>query len=374
MVDPITLAALAAGGYGAVRGLSAFAARRYGRPIAHTDPGRPPPTTVEALTEDGWRLPADHHRPAGPPRGTVILCHGLGVNRTFFDMGPETSLARHLAGSGFEVFNVDLRGGGGSAWTGPGEPPEWLFEDHVTRDVPALLDMARRFGASDRVHWVGHSMGGLLLLAWLGLHPDDTRVASGTIVGSPVDIGKAHWSVRAVLSTAEPLTRVTRLPSSIAGWMAPLMPAAGVRTHLIDFGHFDGPTLRRALYQSRERIHTPLVRQFTRFFNEGVWLDADGVDYRTRLPRITTPMYFIAGAGDRPAPPESVIAGHRAVGSSINRYAVLGTATGCAIDYCHGGLMGARTAPDEVYPRIAGWLASRSDAPAPPTSGDGRRP
>lgn len=358
MVDPLTTTAVvAAGAFGAARGLSGFARRRYRPPVSAL--GRSV-ATIWASTADGWRLSVDHHRPDGAARGAVILCHGLGINRSFFDVTPEVSLARRLARAGFEVFNCDLRGSGASAYVGEGAAPPFTFESHAAYDVPALLELARDVSGAARVHWVGHSMGGMLLLAHLGAWPTDGRIASGTVICSPTSFADMHRQAQRVMRTSDVLSRVMRIPSSVWPWMAPLVPALPVRTHLIDLSNFDGPVLRSVLYRSREHIETPLLRQFARFFADDVWDSPDGVDYRATLGGITTPLYFMAAAADRVAPPSSVEYGHRAVSSPINRFEVFGRATGFALDYCHGGLIAGRTAPIEIYPRIEGWLRARA--------------
>jgi hypothetical protein len=45
-----------------------------------------PCTDGYAYTKDGWRLGVRHYRPAHPDPGKlpVILCHGLGLNATFW--------------------------------------------------------------------------------------------------------------------------------------------------------------------------------------------------------------------------------------------------------------------------------------------------
>ena len=358
MVDPLTVTALAAAGaYGTTRGLDRVARRRYRAP---TSPLGRSVVTSWTETADGWRLAVDHHRPAGPPRATVIMCPGLGVNRSFFDLTPEVSLARRLTRAGFEVFNCDLRGVGASAWMGPGAPPPFVFETHVEHDVPALIALALARSGAHRVHWVGHSMGGMLLLAWLASRPDERRIASGTIMCSPASFAEAHRQARLAMAAADRVSRVMRVPSSVWPWMAPLMPAVRFRTHLLDFGNFDGPVLRALLARSHERIETPLLRQFARYVRDDVWTAEDGFDFRAALGNVTAPLYFMAGAADRIAPPGSVESGWRAVASPLKRFDVFGVRTGHAIDYCHGGLACGRTAAVEVHPRVEGWLRERA--------------
>ena len=63
-------------------GLAGCAAMRRNAP----SPDLRPCTDGYAYTEDGWRLGVRHYRPEHPDPGKlpVILCHGLGLNATFW--------------------------------------------------------------------------------------------------------------------------------------------------------------------------------------------------------------------------------------------------------------------------------------------------
>ena len=78
-----------------------------------------PCTDGYAYTRDGWRLGMRHIAPAVPDPGKlpVVLCHGLGLNGTFWTI-TDDHLPAQLAARGYDVFIVDLRGSGESARVG----------------------------------------------------------------------------------------------------------------------------------------------------------------------------------------------------------------------------------------------------------------
>ncbi|MGI6657430.1 MAG: esterase/lipase family protein [Desulfobulbus sp.] len=107
----------------------------------------------------GDALPVLHGEQAGPVEG-VILLHGLA--RTRFSMWP---LARFLARQEFVVVN-------------PGYPSRrHAIEILAHQTLPRAVEALRRQGV-DRIHGVSHSMGGLLLRAYLaeGVPPDWGRI------------------------------------------------------------------------------------------------------------------------------------------------------------------------------------------------------
>jgi lipase len=85
----------------------------------------------------------------GPAAAHGIVCvHGLTQHGGIFER-----LGKRLAGGGHSVLAVDLRGHGES-----GREPPWDTGTHVA-DLLETLDVA----GIERVSWVGHSFGGLLV-------------------------------------------------------------------------------------------------------------------------------------------------------------------------------------------------------------------
>src|SRR5581483_8841504 len=118
-----------------------------------------PCTDGYAYTQDGWRLGVRHYLPKHPDPNKlpVILCHGLGLNATFWTI-TDNHLPAQLVARGYEVFLVDLRGAGNSARVGAvgtinarmretfllevGEG-HWNVDEMSFLDVPAVLDYVR---------------------------------------------------------------------------------------------------------------------------------------------------------------------------------------------------------------------------------------
>ena len=67
---------------------------------------------IEIETSDGWTLEADRLDPPDgrEPIGVLWLGHAMMVNRRTMDRPRGQGLASLLAGEGFIVYNVDLRG------------------------------------------------------------------------------------------------------------------------------------------------------------------------------------------------------------------------------------------------------------------------
>src|SRR5437867_5447678 len=103
-------------------------------------------------------------RPAGKPRGTMILIHGFNAHSGYM-VWP----AEQLAAAGFSVFALDLRGRGKS------EGERFYvekFSDYL-EDVDKLVGIARAKNPGLPVYVLGHSAGGVIASSYVFEHQKD---------------------------------------------------------------------------------------------------------------------------------------------------------------------------------------------------------
>lgn len=114
------------------------------------------PDPAPLVTRDGlplhWR---DWPLAAGtPPRGMVLLVHGLGEH-----IGRYEHVARHLNEWGFAACGYDHRGHGRS----PGARGALQMDDDLLHDLSAAIERARRQAGDAPLIVLGHSMGGVVV-------------------------------------------------------------------------------------------------------------------------------------------------------------------------------------------------------------------
>jgi polyhydroxyalkanoate synthase subunit PhaC len=125
-------------------------------------------SALRAHTRDGVSLAITRVRGAGrPSRGAVMLQHGLASNGGAFVV-PQQSFSEHLASLGYDCYVTELRGAGKSDV--PKE--EAGFDAYAEHDLPALIEAVLACSGHDKLAYVGHSMGGILGLAYGIEHPD----------------------------------------------------------------------------------------------------------------------------------------------------------------------------------------------------------
>ena len=196
--------------YGAV---SWFTADRLTRPTNHplqidplklsADARAWTAQTSDGITLRGWFLTTEK------PRHLIVLVHGMWSS--WLEMA---SLGRDLHRGGFDVLLFDLRGHGQS------DPSRLYLGSRERADIRAVMSWALDEGfATDRIGWLGYSMGGSTILMEAARNPA-IQVA---VIDSP------YGDLPAVLQTQ--LSKHSGLP----GWFNPgILLAArfvyGVRT------------------------------------------------------------------------------------------------------------------------------------------------
>jgi pimeloyl-ACP methyl ester carboxylesterase len=166
-----------------------------------------------AMTSDGWEIALYHYKAPKeiPGREPVLLCHGLQANRLNMDFSAQVSLARHLQRQGFDTWIMEVRGGGNSSkagFLGFGKYGyNYNFDDYVMKDLPAAINYVKKATGAQKLLWVGHSNGGMVILAYMAYF-GDADIKGAVTVASPVDFA---WMTDAMKANAglKPLLKLT---------------------------------------------------------------------------------------------------------------------------------------------------------------------
>jgi pimeloyl-ACP methyl ester carboxylesterase len=346
-----------------------------------------------AVTRDGWMLGIRHFHPESPDPGKlpVVLCHGLGLNGTFWTL-TDDNMPTQLAARGYEVFVVDMRGSGASRKIGSvgrvnrvirhtpmleiGQH-DWTVDHESFFDVPAILDYVERKTGSHRVNWVGHSLGGMLLFPYLEFGEEPDRIANFVAMGSPIIMAPAPQI---------PMIRANRGLRNLLSIMSTSRTA-----RFLTWGRPPGLDKVDRFYYSAENVDTVTIDRFygytledpgpgaleqlEHYLDKGRMVSADRqTDYVAHLGEVRNPILFVAGEGDVLAPMAAVVATYEATGSADKSLARFGIREGFRADYGHCDLVWSRFAPEDIFPAVADWLEPRQPGRALPTPQTSSRP
>jgi pimeloyl-ACP methyl ester carboxylesterase len=341
----------------------------------------PPERVKFARTDDGWDLaivhfaPADYGATPRPGALPLFLCHGLTSTSITFHFGGDVGLAPYLARQGYDVWAVNLRGEreGSRPKRGTSRTPGWTFQDHLDRDIPALLDAVLRETGAPKVIWVGHSMGGILLYTTLIRH-GDSKIAAGVTLGSPIVFGHHDDFAKRLLIWNRLVRGSKTLRAEDGAKLLAHMdldgPLADRFTRWVANPENFPPAIRRVyLYNSVPNLSETLLTQFSDSLANDTLMDPkSGADYRARMGEIKVPMIVLGGSMDYLAPPYATLAAYERLGSADKTYRVFSRANGYAFDYGHGDLCAGVAAAREVYPVVGEWIARHELAPCDDTA------
>jgi pimeloyl-ACP methyl ester carboxylesterase len=313
-----------------------------------------------AKTRDGWDIAFCRVRPkGGPKRATpVILQHGLGACHRNFDLNDRHSLVHYLAQAGYDCFFPDLRGCGDSAYLKWGHPDRWHigFGDFIEQDLPAVIDKVLALTGADQVHFIGHSMGGMIGYA-LAAGPYGAKLRSVTSVAGPA-IFKAMGRFKMFTRFKNVLNPFPVLHNDVINCI--LAPVSYIFPQVARDEVYWPNVERRTLAEGAANIMAPMPRrllfQFAAWVEFGQWGAHGNANYEKELAKITAPLYGIAGTRDVFCPLGAIEPVFDMVGSKKKRLRVFSLENGDRADYGHGDLVIGRHAPDEIFPTILQWL------------------
>ncbi len=343
-----------------------------------------PCTDEFVATRDGWRLGVRRYRPEHPDPGKlpVVLCHGLGLNATFWTI-TDDHLPGQLAAHGYEVFVFDVRGSGENdqlarydrvnpllrqTFIRERGERSWTVDDLVRFDMPAILDHVERVTGRDQVNWVGHSLGGMVVFPYLELGHDTGRIASfvgmgSTIIQSDVphrDIILANRGLRTLALVASP----GRMGRPLKYFRMPGMGMIDRFYYTVE--NVDRLTISRFYGYTLEDTGPGALKQLRPYLEYGHMLSADHrIDYAARLGEVSTPTLLIAGDADILSDVPSTELTFAAIGSRDKALWRFGKANGNVADYGHCDLVWSRHAPREIFPALIAWLDERQPGAKP---------
>ncbi len=330
-----------------------------------------PPTQEHRVdTDDGWSIHLQRYQPAADGDcAPVLFVHGMGANRYNFDLNPRHSLARAVAAAGFDSWVIELRGRGLSP-VPEGVRADWNFEDFLQHDLRRAVAFIR--GETGRpIHWVGHSMGGMLGVAYAQVF-GQADLGSLTLFATPLMFGRRQVMVRLWGTFAQ----VHRLLPTMdqEKWGRRMLPLMSRSSKALDFfmrylanpDNVDDETIPEIFGKLVTNEAPSIVLQFSDWVRAGEIRSADkAFSYTQGLTRVSLPCLFITGINDRMAPPTYTRRQIKRLGSDQVRLLVLSRKAGFSADYGHGDLMIGKRAPEEVYPVVIDWLTQQASADRP---------
>jgi pimeloyl-ACP methyl ester carboxylesterase len=296
--------------------------------------------------------------PVSPDAPPVILCHGLGSNRNTYLLPAQRNIVHMLLECGFDVWLAELRGHGlsktGTIWDCP-----WDVSDYIS-DAFAFAAFVSGQASGASVHWIGHSLGGIIGIAMASL-PQAPPLASVIAVGSSFFYSDSVFRKLSFLVPA--ITSMSFLPAdSIMRAQSPFSFrfVSNLADAVMAWRSNVDPDVGRALFSSNfEPISKKVTLQLATGMSEAGILHREGQPFSTSLCNCRVPVFLLAGDRDTQCPPQSVQKLFELLpATNLRKYQCFGKEQGCVDHYGHFDLLIGLRVEQEVFPSIRAFLQS----------------
>ena len=345
-------------------------------------------------TKDGWEISIKRYilKDAKPEerKGAVILCHGFNFNNLFWDIDKRSSLSRYLAKNGYDVWTPSLRGSGlsskpiGSSFKeitrldvkniprnlakAPSDITKvnWTIDDHIHNDIPAIIKYVKEKSGFNKVYWIGHSMGGLIIIGYLETegHEDIAGfipIGSMAVIPQPLSPQLQRIADQEQIHTAS-LVFNTRVAADLrsltrGGIKYPIEELLLKRENMYE------DTLFKLFRECIDDTSSGVIKQFSRSIREGGMVTSKSsktqYNYTENLHRITTPVLIMAGSEDAFVTKETLKSFYKRLSSRDKKLVIFSKKNGYSAEYGHSDIIIGKDSEKEVYPVILDWLDKR---------------
>jgi len=303
----------------------------------------------------------------------VILCHGLGAQGRYWYFDDELSWPKKLNDEGFNVFVPDLRGVGKT-----GGPYDFSFEDYIY-DVEAILEKVLQIEGVDKAHWVGHSMGGMVIYLSASRNPQiQKKLKSFTAISSPYTIWAPFEFWKITQSNYENLSqffkKVDSIPFSTFSYSFSIFgdiiyPILKI-TKLIYLENFvwnldnvPRDIRKKAMRYATGPVSTRVIERFTK-----VGLGYE--DFNFSFEKFKVPSLFIVGTKDYLATPPTVKLAYSKASSENKKFILAGVGEGFQADYGHVDITASKLATEEIFSLVLNFIEKNDSNKNEKTSGE----
>lgn len=340
-------------------------------------------------TKDGWALSLYRYIPNNPliNEVPVILCHGFNQNSRIWDLDKKHSFAGYLAGKGYDVWAVNLRGSGDSSKPSLSSlrsitklqikkipkllfralvnirKINWTIDDHIHKDLPAIIEFVKSKTKSSQVTWIGHSMGGMVMYAYLETE-NQKNIRSFVAIGSMINIKQPPNKLLSIIAFQKPIRYASLLINTTVAYQLRNLTFGTVRLPwerlFYNRDNMDRFTVMRMFRISTDDTSPGVIAQFSDVIKNGDFMSVDkAYNYTKNLSRIKIPILLTAGSKDLVANVETATYAFQNVSSWNKTLHVFSKENGYSADYGHADLLLGKKSSEEIYPYIALWLEKR---------------
>lgn len=310
------------------------------------------------VTADLWKLRICRFRRGRTEGEPVLLVHGLGTNHHNFTEPAGACLVDFLVERGYDCWALDLRGTRSSQAPFERDPMAVHLDDFLLQDIPAAIEHIRCATGYGKVHYVGHSLGGMMLYAYMQEFGGD-RIASGATLGAP--IGFDGVRAKAGLALLPVIQRYPLLCADLLKGLLPVIAPLRVNVGVFPLNARNvHPSMKVSEFYNMVDIPVPSVLgEMAHMITRKAWrMKKDTLDVKAGLATMNFPLLVVCGPRDPFTPLDKMRRFFEDLPGSDKQLLVCSKEQGCKEDYGHCDLAFGLDGGKAVFRPIADWFAA----------------
>lgn len=268
----------------------------------------------------------------------VLMLHGSIENSRIFYSASQKGFAPYLAREGYDVYVADLRGRGLSK-PAINKSSTFGLTETLSEELPAFINKIKEIKGDVPLHWVAHSWGGTMFLAYIARNYDAVKVSSMVFFASRRRISVRNWKKLFLINIM---------------WML----AARIIIKLK--GYLPAKEMKMGSDNESQKSH----HETTVWVNSKNWVDwNDGFDYAAALKKLKLPpILYLTGAADNVlCHPVDLKLLMNETGNQDNQLYIVGKANNNMHDYGHIDILTHPDAIKDHYPFVLDWMKRKFD-------------
>ena len=308
-------------------------------------------------TNDLWKIRMCRYRKGRTGGQPVLLVHGANANQNSFTAPDGVNLVAFLVERGYDCWTVDLRGSRSSTPPFERNRSDVSTDDFLNDDIPTAIQFIQQETGYARIHYVGHSLGGMLLYAY-ALRYGTGSIASAITLGSPLGFEGDSIARRSPIGVSL-VNLFPALSGAIVRGAVPIVSLFRINTSAfptnmsnvaktMGSGHF---------YRMLEDPIPGVLSDLSRWVNTPGWrMDGGDLNVLDGLKDLDLPLFAIYAAKDPFVDPKHAKDFFANLSTHDKRMLICSKENGFKHDYGHCDLVFAHEGPREIYGPIARWM------------------
>lgn len=307
-------------------------------------------------TKDLWEIRLCRFRNNSEKNIPILFVHGFGSNQNNFLLPHEQSIVSYLKNNNFDCWTMDLRGCKSS------RPPfgktRWdaSIDDVLVYDLPAVIEFILKITGYKKLFWIGHSLGGMLLYAYL-IHKGNDKIAGGITLGAPIGFVNTKMNVPSALVQFQKL-----FPNTVFLLFKMLIPILkffkiGNSVFPVNPSNININMTSWDLCKMVEPPSPKMVDEMTVWLNGKKWIMLNGqLNILEHLSELDIPLLLFYAPDDPFVNLDTAKDFFNSLKSTDKEIHILSTESGCKHNYNHCDLAFGENGEEEVFEPIKVWL------------------